>query len=92
MIFNHLVDPPSRHPGGVLFTVDQHAVQRTVFITDSAIGRLDPTARDDRAIVHAVMANIAQLVALAIDMAFTTTMPELIVLDEEHVSAAIVAR
>ena len=86
MAFNHLVDSPCRHPGGVLFTVDQHAVQRTVFITDGAIGLLDPTAGDDRAIVHAVMANLAPLVTLAMDKAFTTSMPELVVLDEQAIA------
>jgi hypothetical protein len=86
MPFNHLVDAPSRHPGGVLFTVDQHAVQRTVFVTDAAISLLDPAVGDDRAIVHAVMANLATLVTLAIEKAVTTSMPELIVLDEQAIA------
>src|SRR4051812_34207866 len=87
MTFHHLVDPPSRHDGGVLFTVDQHAVQRTVFVTDAAVELLDPTARNDRAIVHAVMANLAQLVTLAMAKAVTTGMPELIVLDDQTVAS-----
>jgi len=91
MSFKHLVDPPRRHPGGILFTVDQHAVQRTVFVTDAAIRLFDPTADDDRAIVHTAMANLAQLVTLGIEKAFTTTLPELVVLDEEAVAAALVA-
>ena len=91
MSFNHLVDPPHRHPGGVLFTVDQHAVQRTVFVTDAAIRLFDPAAQDDRAIVRTAMANLAQLVTLAIETAFTTTLPELVVLDKEEVAATMVA-
>jgi len=91
MSFNHLVDPPRRHPGGVLFTVDQHAVQRTVFVTDAAIRLFDPAAQDDRAIVHTAMANLAQLVTLGIEAALTTTLPELIVLDEKDVAATLAA-
>jgi len=88
-MFNHLVDSPRRYPGGVLFTVDQHAVQRTIWVTDAAIARLDGSARDDIALVRAVMSHVRELVDLALAKASTQTMPELIVLDEESIAAVV---
>jgi len=91
-MFNHLVDSPRRYPGGVLFTVDQHAVQRTVWVTDAAIARLDGSARDDLGCVRTVMTHVRELVELAMAKASTHTMPELVVVDEDSIAALAPAR
>jgi len=92
MSFKHLVDSPRRYPGGVLFTVDQHAVQRTVWVTDRAIARIDRRGRDDRGILHIVMANLRELVELAMAKVSSKAMPELVVVDEDAIVGLAIAR
>jgi hypothetical protein len=88
MPFAHLVDTPRALPGGVLFSIDDHAVQRTIFVTDAALARIDSCARSEHEKLHRVMMHSKKLIELALGKAKTETVPELVVVDGDDLSPA----
>lgn len=88
MAFSHLVDPPRIIEGGVLFTMNAHALQRTVCIVDAALQLLAPAAITAREKLRYVMEHIEPLSDIAVHKASGAQMPELIVIDVSDVSVA----
>jgi hypothetical protein len=86
MAFSHLVDAPRLIPGGILFTMDTHHLQRTVCVTDAALGILAPEAHSGKARLRYVMENIEPLTVIAKQKTSEREMPELIVLELSDVS------
>jgi len=86
MVFSHLVDPPRLFPGGVLFTMDTHGMQRTVCVIDAALAVLAPAAHGPRERLRYVMENIEGLTAIAKRKAIST-LPELVVIEAADVQA-----
>jgi hypothetical protein len=83
--FAHLVDSPRAYQGGVLFSIDGHALERTIFVTADALQVLDPDAQTDRARVHRVMTQIRMLTARALEKAARVPLPQLLVLEREDI-------
>lgn len=92
MAFSHLVDAPRLIPGGILFTMDTHHLQRTVCVTDAALAILAPEAASGQARLRYVMENIEPLTVIAKQKASGLEMPELFVLDVADVDTSAIGR
>jgi len=86
--FAHLVDSPRPFSGGVLFSIDGHDLERTIFVTQEALHAIDPEARSDREKLHRVMMESRVLIELALAKLLSIPVPQLVVLDVEDVKAA----
>ncbi|MDO6414102.1 hypothetical protein Q4F19_06895 [Sphingomonas sp. BIUV-7] len=80
MVFSHLVDPPRLVPGGVLFTMDMHDLQRTVCVTDAALAIFAPAPTNPANGCATSWENIEALIVIAKRMA-VSMLPELVVID-----------
>ena len=87
MSFRHLVDSPRAIEGGVLFEIDNHDLQRTVFVTGNALALLG-AKNSDRDRLKTVMTHTVRLIPLALEKAITRKMPELVVLDAADIETA----
>ena len=81
-----LVTPPRPLSDGILFSIAENDVERTVFLSSAAMAELAPTAIRPEHQVRAVMENMKPLVRSALSKSKDAPVAELIVLDPADVA------